>query len=373
MRNWDYRLLLAARREPDARRADDRRLHRRGARVPRLAAARGRRRSRRSADHVRHRRRAPAHRVRARLAARLRGLEAGARRQRRLRAVPARRLRRGAGLPSTPARKMGLAGARGRLAAAQGAHRVPRESLAAPGRRHLGGARRAPPLHALEGHGLGRDRPRGARASRSSASAATRGRAMLPHLRALRERIHDEVCERGFNPRVGAFTQSYGSDALDASVLVIPHVGFLPAQRSAHGRARSRRSRRACCATASCCATPPRHGADGLPGTEGAFLACSFWLADNYAFAGRIDEAEALFERLLGAAQPPRAARRGVRAEAATPDRQLPAGVLAPRAHLHRARHRLRPPGRRGARPPPRRRPGGDPALEPTPWGNLLI
>ena len=51
---------------------------------------------------------------------------------------------------------------------------------------------------------------------------------MLPHLRALRERIHAEVCERGFNPRVGAFTQSYGSDALDASVLLIPHVGFLP-------------------------------------------------------------------------------------------------------------------------------------------------
>src|SRR5262249_36543902 len=54
------------------------------------------------------------------------------------------------------------------------------------------------------------------------------GKKMLPHLEALRERVHAEVCDRGFNPRVGAFTQSYGSDLLDASVLVIPHFGFLP-------------------------------------------------------------------------------------------------------------------------------------------------
>jgi len=62
------------------------------------------------------------------------------------------------------------------------------------------------------------------------------GRRMLPHLTALRERIHAEVCERGFNPKVGAFTQSYGSDALDASVLVIPHFGFLSARDPRMGR-----------------------------------------------------------------------------------------------------------------------------------------
>jgi GH15 family glucan-1,4-alpha-glucosidase len=125
------------------------------------------------------------------------------------------------------------------------------------------------------------------------------GRAMLPHLRALRTRIHAEVCERGFNPRVGAFTQSYGSDAMDASILVMPHVGFLPASDP-----------RVVGTVAAVEKTLLRdgfvlrydttHGTDGLPGVEGAFLACSFWLADNYAMAGRLADAEELFNRLLG-------------------------------------------------------------------------
>jgi GH15 family glucan-1,4-alpha-glucosidase len=123
-------------------------------------------------------------------------------------------------------------------------------------------------------------------------------RQVLPHLQALRARIHSEVCERGFNPRVGAFTQSYGSEALDASVLVIPHYGFLPASDprmlgtvAAIEKGLLRDGFVLRYATEA--------GADGLPGSEGAFLACSFWLAENYAYAGRIDEAEAFFERLL--------------------------------------------------------------------------
>ncbi|HXJ22841.1 MAG TPA: glycoside hydrolase family 15 protein [Polyangia bacterium] len=123
-------------------------------------------------------------------------------------------------------------------------------------------------------------------------------RELLPHLSALRERIHREVCQRGYNPRVGAFTQSYGSEALDASVLVIPHYGFLPAHDprmigtvAAIEKNLMRDGFVLRYATET--------GADGLPGTEGAFMACSFWLAENYAYAGRIDEAEALFERLL--------------------------------------------------------------------------
>ena len=139
---------------------------------------------------------------------------------------------------------------------------------------------------------------RAARAIEELGVGGDEGRALIPHLHALRERIHAEVCERGFNPRVGAFTQSYGSDALDASVLVIPHFGFLPASDPR---------------VQGTVAAIEKHlvrdgfvlrystdtGNDGLPGTEGAFLACSFWLADNYAFAGRIDDAERLFARLL--------------------------------------------------------------------------
>jgi GH15 family glucan-1,4-alpha-glucosidase len=124
------------------------------------------------------------------------------------------------------------------------------------------------------------------------------GRAMLPHLSALRERIHAEVCERGFNPKVGAFTQSYGSDALDASVLVIPHYGFLPA-RDPRMVGTVAAIEKGLLRDGFVLRYATEAGADGLPGSEGAFLACSFWLAENYAYAGRIDDAEALFERLL--------------------------------------------------------------------------
>jgi GH15 family glucan-1,4-alpha-glucosidase len=125
------------------------------------------------------------------------------------------------------------------------------------------------------------------------------GRRMLPHLSALRERVHAEVCERGFNPKVGAFTQSYGSEELDASVLVIPHFGFLPGS-DPRVKGTVAAIEKHLLRDGFVLRYGTESGADGLPGTEGAFLACSFWLADNYAFAGRIAEAEALFERLLG-------------------------------------------------------------------------
>ena len=114
----------------------------------------------------------------------------------------------------------------------------------------------------------------------------------------MRERIHAEVCDRGFNPRVGAFTQSYGSEALDASVLVIPHFGFLPGtDPRVQGTVAA--IEKDLLRDGFVLRYGTEHGTDGLPGSEGAFLACSFWLADNYAFAGRINEAEELFERLL--------------------------------------------------------------------------
>ena len=122
--------------------------------------------------------------------------------------------------------------------------------------------------------------------------------------RATRQAIHEAVCAKGWNEEVGAFTQYFGSRELDASVLMIPLVGFLPPHdprvvstvraiesnlvkegfvlRYQTGEAES--------------------GVDGLTGREGAFLACSFWLVDNYALQGRRAEAEALFQRLASLA-----------------------------------------------------------------------
>jgi GH15 family glucan-1,4-alpha-glucosidase len=117
--------------------------------------------------------------------------------------------------------------------------------------------------------------------------------------RAMREEVHREVCEKGYDPERNTFTQSYGSRELDAALLLIPRVGFLPPddprvlgtieavreELGHHGLLR-------------------RYSADetivdGLPGGEGAFLVCSFWLADALHATGRTKEARELFERLV--------------------------------------------------------------------------
>ena len=117
--------------------------------------------------------------------------------------------------------------------------------------------------------------------------------------RALRDEIHAEVCREGFDPEVGAFMQSYGAADLDASSLLIPLVGFLPADdprvvgtvAAVQGRLMVDGFVRR---------YDTRAGVDGLPGGEGAFLACSNWLADCLALQGRYGEARELFERVLG-------------------------------------------------------------------------
>jgi GH15 family glucan-1,4-alpha-glucosidase len=120
----------------------------------------------------------------------------------------------------------------------------------------------------------------------------------LERWRELRERIHDEVCEKGFDRERNSFVQYYGSTDLDASLLLLPLVGFMAADdpRIVGTVAAIERD---LLEDGFVARYNTSSGTDGLTGTEGAFLACSFWLADNYVLQGRYGEARALFERLL--------------------------------------------------------------------------
>jgi GH15 family glucan-1,4-alpha-glucosidase len=122
--------------------------------------------------------------------------------------------------------------------------------------------------------------------------------APLDRWRETRDRIHQQVCERGFDPAQNAFVQSYDSTALDASLLLIPMTGFLP---PADPRVRGTLAaiERNLIRDGLVLRYDTGEVRDGLPPGEGAFLACSFWLVDNYILQDRYDEARALFERLL--------------------------------------------------------------------------
>ncbi|MFF3466414.1 glycoside hydrolase family 15 protein [Streptomyces sp. NPDC002619] len=118
--------------------------------------------------------------------------------------------------------------------------------------------------------------------------------------RALRDDVHQDVCEKGYDPERNTFTQSYGSRELDAALLLIPRAGFLPPDDPR------------VIGTVDAVRTELGHdgflrrydtsgaAVDGLPGDEGAFLACSFWLADALHLTGRTEEAKELFDRLVG-------------------------------------------------------------------------
>jgi GH15 family glucan-1,4-alpha-glucosidase len=116
--------------------------------------------------------------------------------------------------------------------------------------------------------------------------------------RALRKRIHDEVCHKSFNARLNSFVQSYGSRELDASLLLIPSTGFLPPE-DPRVRGTLEAIERHLTVDGLVLRYRSKRVVDGLPRGEGFFLACSFWLADNYVMQGRREEARALFERLL--------------------------------------------------------------------------
>jgi GH15 family glucan-1,4-alpha-glucosidase len=115
----------------------------------------------------------------------------------------------------------------------------------------------------------------------------------------LRDQIHREVCQRGYHPEKKAFTQTYGSEAMDASLLMIPLVGFLPAEDERVRNTIAAVERELLHEGLVRRYKPNECEIDGLPGSEGVFLPCSFWLADCFHLAGRKEEARALFERLL--------------------------------------------------------------------------
>jgi GH15 family glucan-1,4-alpha-glucosidase len=121
----------------------------------------------------------------------------------------------------------------------------------------------------------------------------------LPRWKAARDQIHREVCERGYNKKVKAFTQYYGSDALDASILMMPLAGFLPAEDPRVLNTIEAIERDLVVDGLVLRYRPQEENVDGLPGNEGVFLPCSFWLATCLDLIGRKKEARELFERLI--------------------------------------------------------------------------
>ena len=116
--------------------------------------------------------------------------------------------------------------------------------------------------------------------------------------RSVRDTIHDDVCKNGFDASINSFTQYYGGRSVDASLLLMPQLGFLPPDDPR------------ILGTVKAIEDQLLHDGlvlryrtddvdDGVGGKEGAFLACSFWLADAYALVGRKEEAAALFDHLL--------------------------------------------------------------------------
>ncbi|MFE0105356.1 glycoside hydrolase family 15 protein [Streptomyces sp. NPDC059009] len=124
----------------------------------------------------------------------------------------------------------------------------------------------------------------------------------LEKWRELRDDIHRDVCEKGYDKERNTFTQSYGSKELDASLLLIPQMGFLPPDDKRVIGTIEAIQRELSTPDGFILRYPTSGddaGVDGLEGDEGAFLACSFWMADDLAMIGRVDEARKLFEKLL--------------------------------------------------------------------------
>jgi GH15 family glucan-1,4-alpha-glucosidase len=119
--------------------------------------------------------------------------------------------------------------------------------------------------------------------------------------RELRDIIHRDVCDHGFDPVQNTFVESYGSQLLDASILLLPAVGFLPAS-DARVRGTLAAIERHMMRDGFVLRHDPREVSEERQPIEGAFLSCSLWLADAYVLAGDVDKAQALFDRVVGVA-----------------------------------------------------------------------
>jgi GH15 family glucan-1,4-alpha-glucosidase len=120
----------------------------------------------------------------------------------------------------------------------------------------------------------------------------------LDNWRNLREQIFEDVCAHGFNTEMGSFVQSYGSNLLDASLLLLPSVGFLPVD-DPRIKGTIAAIERDLIVDGFVMRYDTTKTSDGLPPGEGVFLACSFWLVDVYLLQNRRRKAERLFKRLV--------------------------------------------------------------------------
>lgn len=124
-------------------------------------------------------------------------------------------------------------------------------------------------------------------------------RALAVHYRAVANEIHADVCLNGYDPEFGSFTQTYGARAVDASLLQIALTGFLPVD-DPRVMGTVATIEKHLIKDGLLLRYDTEHSVDGVSGSEGTFLVCSFWLADVYVLMGREEEAAALFERLCG-------------------------------------------------------------------------
>jgi GH15 family glucan-1,4-alpha-glucosidase len=123
------------------------------------------------------------------------------------------------------------------------------------------------------------------------------GKRRQGHYRRVADKIHKDICAKGIDKKLGCFVQAYGSHCMDASLLLLPMVGFLPANDPRIKKTVQQIEKRLLF-KGLVLRYETATGVDGLPPGEGAFLACSFWLADNYLLQGRVAEARRLFNRL---------------------------------------------------------------------------